>query len=157
MLTAGKDQTKSRLLITGPRTIYFTLKNDASPWQHDHCCSPTPIRWHILHAHIPTWHWRAIHLTNLQCTTWQWYRGYTCSRMATMAPRKQCTSSSTRAHSVPTWSRTQRPLADDTTLPNAGTATPVGPVKQHLSLKGRRLRFVTQINVFSMLKCTLKH
>ena len=36
MHTAGKDKTRSRLLITGPRAIYFTLRNDASPWQHDH-------------------------------------------------------------------------------------------------------------------------
>ena len=36
MHTAGKDKTNLRLLITGPKATYFTLKNDASPWQHDH-------------------------------------------------------------------------------------------------------------------------
>ena len=36
MLVAGKDKTKSRLLIPNPKTILLTLKNDASPWQQDH-------------------------------------------------------------------------------------------------------------------------
>ena len=36
MLVAGKDRTKSRLLIPNPKTILLTLKNDASPWQQDH-------------------------------------------------------------------------------------------------------------------------
>ena len=36
MLTAGKDQSKSRLLLTSNKNLFLRLKNDASPWQHDH-------------------------------------------------------------------------------------------------------------------------
>ena len=36
MMTAGKDNTKSRLLLTGHKTLYMTRKNDVSPWQQSH-------------------------------------------------------------------------------------------------------------------------
>ena len=35
MRTAGKDGTKSCLLILSPKTLFLTLKSHPSPWQED--------------------------------------------------------------------------------------------------------------------------
>ena len=43
MLTAGRDNTKSRLLITHPQPLLFTFKNHASPWPHNDPPTPNPF------------------------------------------------------------------------------------------------------------------